>query len=239
MGEVRKLFSANSNLFEQMAKFNDGNVKGDFIVSINESNYNSFYGDAIVTCLVIPSDFFSKYRIGTKELNETEKEKLIKKVEKNIDIKFRRIKPVEMERNIRELRLKKVIEMLNEIPRFWEHEIMVGLNYDCTGDFTNELLEKCSKNLKPVLEKKKNLDKIQICSGFMKEIKLSKIVADFIWEEDLKYYQNLYGTIGTGKRDDEITVKYLKEMENELPPFVRKNDYPITQTKEVEDGKTI
>jgi hypothetical protein len=234
MGEVRKLFSANQNLFEQMAKFNDGNVKGDFIISINESNYNSFYGDAIITCLVIPSDFFSKHRIGTKELNETEKDKLIKKVEKNIDIKFRRIKPVEMERNIMELRLKKVIEMLNEIPRFWEHKIMVGLNYDCTNDFTNELLEKCSKNLKPVLEKKKNLDKIQICSGLMKEIKLSKIVADFIWEEDLKYYQNLYGNIGTGKRDDETTVKYLKEMENELPPFVRKNDIPITQLKEVD-----
>jgi len=129
--------------------------------------------------------------------------------------------------NINDLEMKYAIDMLNTLPKFWNHKIFIN-NWEIDKEHFIERFNKlCPANLKN-LNLNLNEKNWKIFHGNCKDkaSQLASIFARNQWDNDLDGLQNIYGIIGSGSKGDKKSLGFIEERILDLPPFVRKSYNP-------------
>ena len=206
-------FSANSNLFTERKNFDYNPLNSKKLkIGISVENKESLYGNIIITCVAVPKGY---------------NEKDYEKAKKELHFSIKTIKPYEMEtaKNLEELEIKYIIELINEIPEFWKHEIRIYGVYNANFyDIVSRLMPANLKKNELI-----NPEDWTLETKCVKECALASIFAREILNEEIEYINSLYGDIGKGEPTDTKVLNFIKESLDNLPPFVRKSLSPVKE----------
>lgn len=211
------------------------------MIGIDEVNKSSLYGCIHVALVMVKPDFFRKHSYlkikDSKKLSRSRRDTIFEKTKDKVQYQIRGIKPSEMlYNNLNALEMKNIIDMLNRIPKFWQHKIHID-NFEVS----KEKFEWRFKGLLP-----HNLSKVDLnlakwkvehkADEKYKVVQLASIYARNSWDKELDYIQSLYGKIGMGSPADLKVLKFVYENIEKLPYFIRKSYISI---KRLSDKKEL
>ena len=206
-----------------MTEFEDDDK---MMIGISEANKDYLYGDIIISMIYVPVYFFKKSGFGIKDfklLTKIQRNNIYKNLSSKVRWQLRRIKPYEMEnKNLEDIEMKCVIDMLNTVPIFWEKEVYIN-NLD-KESFSERFNKFTTENLRK-LNIDFNKENWHIFNGNCKNkaSQLAGIFAKSYCDNDSKILYEIYGDIiGSGLPTDKKTIKFIKNHADDYPSFVRK-----------------
>ena len=164
-------------------------------IGIAEANKEGLYGNLIMVMAIIPKSLPVLNRLKIKDIDKLSQEKieaLFKKLKDKALWQLRSIKPYEIDEDIE---MKRFIDMINSVPKFWEHKIFIK-NWEKDKESFIKKFNKYS----PINLKKLNLNLNEKNWGISnrgsdnKASILADIFARYYWNEDLKQIKMIYGS---------------------------------------------
>lgn len=195
------------------------------LVGIDDTCRCNAIGSLVLAVVMTDREFFRKFGFleikDSKLLTRKQRDYIVMRtINHLLHFRIYYIKPIDMEtENLNDLEMRGIVELLNSIKEFWEHNIYIDM-FDRTKEkFFTRMIRLLPRNLKQVLGS--DVDKLMestkrwaVCHDADKKYKivsLASIYARYFSDQEYDEIKKIHGDFGSGTPNDSKTLKFIKE----------------------------